>query len=149
MSHMTKRTTEYKSAAAIAEAAAALGLEALGEGEVRFYGTGHGSWQSAQDRELSKTADLRFQAKGSRYHLGFRAEADGTYSMVADEEVFAGGYARHDPIRRALGEASQYGVAPLFRQAYNVAVLAAKARGQGKHVTTERAGQVIRLRVRA
>lgn len=120
MSHITVVKTEFRDPAAIIAAAEAMGLTVERNTTARYFGN-----------RQSELCDLVVKLPG-RYDLGFKRQANGTYSFVCDEELLGGrygtdGFGRNDPGRAIIGEEGKR-----FRQEYAVqkAMMTARRKGQ-------------------
>jgi hypothetical protein len=121
MSHMAQVKTKIRDEAAILAAAKALGIPVERNTGARFFsGT-------------SEMCDFVLKLNGW-YDLGLKRQPDGTYSLIADEELI-------DPERycsRSVEGTKMIGKgAGRFKQEYAYAVLQAQARRKGQRLVRQ------------
>lgn len=124
MSHLATVNSELRDSAAIKAAAKALGLVVVENARARFFfGT-------------SELLDLVIPLPG-RYDLGLKRTNNGSYELIADEELIGGrsgtdGFGRGDAGRKLLGEDCRR-----LKVEYAFAVLQAQARKRGQSIRRE------------
>lgn len=118
MSHITQIACEVKDLAAAEEAAKALGCTVEHGTKPRYWGTQFNG-------DEAKNCDLVVKLPG-KYDLGLLKKEDGSYTFVADNELFSGPFGRNDAGRQLMGDN-----AGRFRQEYAAAVAMKAARKKG------------------
>ena len=119
MSHMTTVNTEIRDVKALSQAAKALGLELLKGGQARGY-----------DNRLYEEADYLIKLPGT-LDLGFRKQADGTYSFECDNGLMYGMFGSTEGYN-IIGEKANR-----LKIEYSFAVLQANARKRGRRIQRE------------
>jgi hypothetical protein len=122
MSQLVSVDTQITCIDSLREAAASLGLALTEGGEARYYGG-----------KTSGPCDYVIKLPG-KYDLGFRQQADGSYALVADNELLGGrsgsdNYGRNDPGRKLLGEDARH-----LRRAYTLTRVARLAKSRGRRL---------------
>lgn len=124
MSHLATMETEYNNVDAIRMAAEALAVTAPG---VKLEGAGQARYWGGRSEEC----DLVLRLPGN-YDVGFKLNANGTYSARADSEAFGGSYSGGADARRILGNNLEK-----FTEQYTIARLNIEAQLAGGSFNVE------------
>jgi hypothetical protein len=127
MSHLSIVSTTIRDIQALKEAAKALGLELKTGGQVRGYGG-----------ERYKETDYMIELPGP-FDLGFRKQANGTYTMECDGGLMQGWYNSEAGMTKIGRNAGR------LKQEYAYAILQAEARRKGRTVQRQNVDGKIRV----